>query len=117
MMRAGKLRHRIQIQSRGDDTRDTHGGVVEMWTTDATVWGSVEPLQGRELFEAQQIQSRVTVRIRMRHYAGLTAAHRLCRITEDTDGNVTVRGTYNIEAILDVESRGIEMEVLCTEAA
>lgn len=75
-MRAGELRHRVQIQV-ASDSRDAHGGNVRSWSTIATVWASIEPLTGRELFEAQQIESRATVRIRLRHYPGLTGKHRI----------------------------------------
>ena len=75
-MQAGKLRHRVQIQA-PTDVRDDHGGNTRTWTTIATVWGSVEPLSGRELFEAQQVHARAAVRIRVRHYEGLTTKHRL----------------------------------------
>lgn len=75
-MRAGSLRHRVAIQE-PVETRDDHGGITRTWNTIATVWASVEPLSGTELYEAQQVQSRVTVRVRMRPYAGLTTKHRL----------------------------------------
>jgi SPP1 family predicted phage head-tail adaptor len=74
--RSGKLRRRIEIQE-ATETRDSHGGVIRSWSTVDTRWGSVEPLRGRELFEAQQVAPRVSVRVRMRHYPGLTTAHRL----------------------------------------
>jgi len=75
-MRAGKLRHRVQIQERVE-TKDAHGGITESWSTVVTRYASIEPLSGRELFEAQKASSEATVRIKMRYYSGLTTKHRL----------------------------------------
>lgn len=65
-MRIGKLRHRLAIQ-RATETRDAHGGVTQTWATQTTRWGSVEPLNGRELIQAKQIQSFATHRVRLRN--------------------------------------------------
>ena len=70
-MRAGQLRQRVQIQS-ASDVRDAHGSITRTWSTIDTVWASVEPLSGKELFEAQQVHARATVRIRMRYYEALS---------------------------------------------
>lgn len=73
---SGQLRHRVQIQT-VTQTRDAHGGNTEGWATTDTVWAAVEPLSGHELYVAQQVHARTTVRIRMRRWAGLTTRHRL----------------------------------------
>jgi SPP1 family predicted phage head-tail adaptor len=73
---AGTLNKRVQIQEL-TNTRDSHGGQTQTWNTLATRWASIEPLRGRELFEAQQVHERATVLIRMRPYSGLSAQHRL----------------------------------------
>ena len=75
-MHSGRLRHRIAIQSKVE-TQDSMGGVIETWTTIATRWGSIEPLQPRELFQAQQVDARISHRIGLRYYPGLTSEHRL----------------------------------------
>jgi len=104
-MRAGKLRHRVEIQELGE-TRRPDGGVVEGWTTVATRWASVSPLSGRELFQAQVVDSDITHRVRMRHYTGLTTDHRLLH-------NST--RVLNIGQILNLDERGIEDELMCKE--
>ena len=75
-MNAGQLRHRIAVQEK-TETRDERGGVIETWTTVAVRWGSIEPLRMRELFLAQQVDARVTHRILLRYYPGLSNQHRL----------------------------------------
>lgn len=76
MMRAGDLRHRVEIQE-PSDSRDAHGGITRTWNTVATRWARIEPLSGRELFQAQQVEARTRVRITMRPYAALTETHRI----------------------------------------
>lgn len=75
-MRAGKLRHRLDVQVPAEG-RGTTGGVTTSWSTEATVSASIEPLSGREQITALQVQSRITHRITLRHYPGLTSHHRL----------------------------------------
>ena len=57
MIRNGKLRHRLAIQS-GTPTQGEYGEVTNAWATDVTVWGSVRPLRGQELVHAQQVLGR-----------------------------------------------------------
>lgn len=64
-MRAGQLRHRLAIQT-ATETRTDSGESVKLWTTTAQVWGSVEPMSGKELFTAQQVSPNVTHKITMR---------------------------------------------------
>ena len=64
-MQAGKLRHRIIIQS-VTLVDDAVGQPQETWTTHATVWSHIEPLRGREYWDAQQAQSEATHRITIR---------------------------------------------------
>jgi len=81
-LKAGHLDKRVAIEQNTPTTNDI-GETVASWSTLATVWASIEPLTGREVLQAQQVQAESTVRIRIRYYSGLTAAHRLkCRETE-----------------------------------
>lgn len=75
-MQAGPLRHRVTIETKREE-RDAHGGVVEAWYPVATVWASVQPLQGRELFLAQQVDARLSHRVTLRYQADVTPTQRL----------------------------------------
>lgn len=114
-MEPGKLRHRVQIQS-ATESRNSHGDVTRTWSTDSTVWASIGPLSGRELLFAQQVESRPTVRIRMRYISGLTASKRLRHIQTETDESTTVLGTYNIQSIQNLNERNHEIVCMCVEA-
>lgn len=74
----GSLRHRVTVQQRtSPPTRDSFGEPIQVWSNVAGVWASVEPLTGRELFQAQQVRADLTHRIALRGFAGLNAAERI----------------------------------------
>lgn len=73
---AGPLRHRISIQAPGE-TLLAGGETAIAWSELAEVWASIEPLSGREFFLAQQVQSDITLKVRIRWLAGVTAKHRI----------------------------------------
>lgn len=75
-MRAGELRHRLELQTSAD-SQDAGGGLIEVWTTEATVWGSVSPLRGAEKVNAQLINSEITHSIKIRYRPGVNAQGRI----------------------------------------
>lgn len=101
---ASLMRTRVEIQSRVT-TQDTYGAVTETWSTVATRWGRVEPLSGREQWQAQQVRPDVTHRVTLRYYDGLTARHRL---------KVGDR-VLNITSVLNTEERKRQHECVCVE--
>jgi SPP1 family predicted phage head-tail adaptor len=64
--KAAKYKHRIQLQ-KASITRRTAGSEKQTWKNLALRWASVKPLQGRELFAAQQVFSETTHNIRLRY--------------------------------------------------
>ena len=109
-MQAGTLRHRVVIEAR-TSTRGTHGGSVEAWTPAATRWAAVEPLQGRDLLAAAQIDTRLTHRIALRYYAGLKPS------SGETGGHRIVFGerVFTIMQARNIQERGRMTEALCIE--
>lgn len=103
-MQAGKLRHQVTLQS-NTPTRNNGGELVESWSTWATVWASVEPLDGREYFNAQQVTSEVTTRIRMRYRDGVTPQLRVAWRNR----------IYQVHAVIRVEERDREIHLMCSE--
>ena len=103
-MRAGQLRHRITIQE-NTPAPDDYGGAVDSWAEVDVVWGSVEPLAGREFLDARRLEAEVTTRIRIRYLAGLVPGMRAT-----WDGH-----TYDITAVLETESRRREIVLMCRE--
>ena len=103
-MQAGKLRRRVTIQY-PSDTRNDIGEPITQWLTFAeSVPAAIEPLNGREFFAAQQEQSTVTTRIRIRWRPGVTDLMRIVHSTE----------IYDIEAVLpDQHSGRRELNLMC----
>lgn len=102
-IRAGRLRHRIEVQTL-TASQDTYGAIVNAWATTATVWGSIEPLTGRERLASDVVQADMSHRCIMRHRA-LTVKDRLkfgARI-------------FNIVSIADQDERATRIEIMAKE--
>ena len=72
-MRAGALRHRVEVQS-VTHTVDSGGGAADTWATDTngTCWMSIEPQDGSEFIEAGAVTSRVTHKMQTRYRSDVT---------------------------------------------
>lgn len=103
-MQAGKLRHRVTIQEKSV-TRDSFGAEVITWVDFAEVWGSVEPLRGREFIEGRQMTASVDHRVRIRQRAGISPEMRVSYA-----GRV-----FEIRAVLHVNEAQREMHLMCQE--
>ncbi len=100
-MRAGKLRHRVTIQSKQHVQDPDTGEMLNDWQDVATTWASIEPLSVRDFIASGAEQSKVSTRIVMRY--------------RDIDSTMRVvyRGKiYNIEGILPDAKSGREYVTL-----
>ncbi len=108
MIDAGKLRHRITFQ-RFDGESDDYGDPLEAddshWTDVATTWAAIDPVSGRELYAAEQSQSEVTHKVRLRYRPGLTTAMRISR----------GKRRFKILSIIDWEERHESLLMMCKE--
>jgi SPP1 family predicted phage head-tail adaptor len=105
VVHAGILDKRITIQSR-TVVRDAMGGETISWATVQTVWASIEPLKGAELFAAQQVTANLTAKIRVRYRTDIKPYYRL------------IYGTriFTIESLpIDPYEGGQELILLCSE--
>lgn len=104
-MEAGRLRHRVTIQSRRPpELRNSTGEVITAWVDVDTVWASIDPVSGLENVDREAWQATVTQKVRIRRRAGVTP-----------DMRVTV-GTriFNIKAVLET-NLPTEMVLMCEE--
>ena len=105
MATAGKYRHQLEVQAISA-SKDSLGQRVQTWATisGGTVWGEAEPLTGRELFAAGQMQAVASVRFRIRYMAGITP-----------DMRIVWTGVPHaiVAPPIDVGGRGRELEILC----
>lgn len=103
-MRAGSLRHRLAVL-RFTEGYDAFGAPQKTYGLTATVWGSVEPLSGRELFTAQQVAARVTHKVTIRGRTELTPKDRIQH-----------RGrAFELDYVMDLEERRIETQAYAVE--
>lgn len=105
-MKAGALRHRVFIEDHISEL-DSDGAMVESWEPvfDGPVSAEIAPLSGRELIASQAVQSKVSVRIKIRYRAEVTARMRV----------VHRSAIYNIEAVIPDMQSGIRyLTLLCS---
>lgn len=103
-MRAGKYRHRVQIQKQ-TSARDEFNQQLDTWETLDTVAAEIFGRDAREFRARSGEAAEATHLVKMRAYRGLTTTHRLlfgARI-------------FDITAVDDIEERGIEMHLICKE--
>lgn len=103
-MRSGRLRHRVTIQSPVVAVNG-YGERIVTWSTVAVVWGAVEPLRGREFFEAEQVQAEISHRVVLRYRSGINSTMRLLHLTR----------VLHIQQVIDVDERHREMQLMCRE--
>lgn len=103
-MIAGKLRHRVELR-KPLETVDAMGQGVISYSTEKTVYAQVEPLNGRELVDAQAANSVIDVKVIIRYYSGLTAKWQLKHGTH----------VYQIIALLNLSAGKKDLKLLCKE--
>lgn len=111
-MRAGKIRHKVELEFYENLGRSDSGAVIYDWVSAGTEWASIEPLRGRLLFAAQQANSETTNRIRMRYRADVAdATGKTFRIRHH--GRI-----YRVEGRpMDTDGRRRELEIMALEWA
>lgn len=103
-MQAGKLNKRVTIQSL-TTTQDAAGGIIETWADSAIRWASIEPLRGREYWEAKKENAEVETRIRLRYLSGILPNMRVEYGTR----------YYLIVSVINPKEKGEETELMCRE--
>jgi len=106
MLSAGRLRHRVTLQSKSV-TRDAYGGETVTWVDIATVWAECLPLSGREYLAARAEVAETLIKIRIRWRADVSTT---CRA-------VWEGRNYDIEAALDSGGRHEELMLMCKAVA
>lgn len=103
-MRSGRLNRRVTIQ-RLEVSKDHFNADIESWVDTATVWAHIEPLRGREYWQAKQVVGEVMGRITIRYLAGIDEKMRV------TYGEKT----YNILAVINPEEKNRMLQLLVKE--
>lgn len=108
-MQAGKLQHRVIVQT-VTETAQPSGEKRQTWSTLATVWAAVMPVGGSEPWNADQAQPNVTHTVTLRSGGDITRA-------TVTPKNRILYGTriLNIVSITDEEENGFKLTLNCME--
>ena len=106
-MDAGRLNKRITIQqlTAGSPAQDTFGAPSESWETFAQVWAEIKPIQGREFWAQQQVQSEITHQVTIRYLSGVTSKMRVLYGSR----------VMSISNVINVDEKNAEMQLMCTE--
>ena len=103
-MQAGRLRHRVIIES-VSQVQDSLGDTTDTWSTVDTVSASITPTTGNERSENNQVVAQTTHKIVIRAYSALTPKHRFKFDTR----------IFGILRVLDFDERGVMMICMCKE--
>ena len=102
---AGRLRHRITIQVSTYAAGST-GEQEQSWELHLSVRAAIEPLIGKEYFQAMQEQSDKMVKFRVRYSAALASVN-------PRDHRIVWGGeTYDIESVVNIFERNKEMLIM-----
>lgn len=104
VIRAGRLRHRVQLEVKAEDVVLGSRTTAE-WAPETALWARVRPLSGRELESAQQIVAEASHEVQCWYDE---------RVTEGKRFLLKDRG-LEIEHVANVDERDEELLCICVE--
>lgn len=113
-MQAGKLRHKVTIE-RPVQGRSERGGPRDEWQPYLSdIWAEVLDLGPRERMAAQQVQSSITTKVRIRYRPGIDATMRVK--WQHGGGSPSSIEYFDIEGPpIGVEGRPNEIWLMCVK--
>ena len=107
-----ELRHLGHLEKPDPETTGQGGGRRRRWIRYASrVRARVEPLAGREFWQAQGVESQHTHKVKLRWIPGVTESHRFVVAGPGEER------ALDITAVIDVENRGRVLLLMCSEEA
>lgn len=103
-MSSGRRDKLVTFKRRGT-TQDAAGQVIETWTEIETVWASIEPIAGREYFNASGERAEVTHRLGVVYGPSLAPRDR-------AEYGARV---FDIKSVINVRELNRDLELMCTE--
>jgi SPP1 family predicted phage head-tail adaptor len=107
-MRAGELKHRIDIQEPAAEVQDSAGQVISGFETVITLLASIEQLSARERFVEAQRLATATHRIVVRYTPALDLLNASWRV-------LFGERVFQILGHSNVKERNRDVELLCEE--
>lgn len=75
---ASELRHKVEIQSKGEGGRDEDGyDLPNAWTTYKNLWAKVTPVAARDLAIGQSELTEITTRLKIRYRTDINTSMRV----------------------------------------
>lgn len=102
-MNIGELRHRLIIQKPTESQSSTSGFPTESWAQFATVWGRVNPMSGRERWQALQVSPEITHEVTIRHLKGVNPEKRVLGPKETTALSAAITSTTATSMTVDTD--------------
>ena len=103
-MKIGEMNKRVILQGRVV-TQTSSGAVTETWSNLDTVWAKIQPLKGKEFWQAQQMSSELDVRVTIRYRKNISTIERV------NYGN----RYFDIVAVIDADEKHRFLELMCKE--
>jgi SPP1 family predicted phage head-tail adaptor len=102
---AGKLDKRVSLQT-ATNAQDASGNFSQTWSTTATIWAAIEPLNAREIEQAKTFSDAVSHKVTIRH-----------RSTPPTAKQRILYGSrvLLINGVVNTQEAGVETVLYCTE--
>ncbi len=101
---AGILIHVVEILE-NNKTRGSGGSTKDKWEVVDKRRAAIRPIRGRERVEGKRLESRVTHRITMRYWKGLTSENMLRFNGRE----------FNLDSVINVDERNEELEIMAIE--
>lgn len=115
-VKPGRYRYQVWIIPPDDSRVSRTGEPLERFDPEHPQdwdYANVEPLSGREMMASTQVNAIEEYRVKMRFRPDITTRHQLVY----EDNTATKRTLHITRPPIDVEGRGIELEIYCTTQA
>jgi SPP1 family predicted phage head-tail adaptor len=101
---SGNLRHRVTFQRLTEATNEV-GETIQKLQDYRTVWAAIEPVTGREYYEAQKMQPELTYKITIRYLPDITPSM-LIKYKDRL---------FQINDIINPDERNFTLQLMCIE--
>ena len=104
-MDAGRLNKRITLERLIQEQDPIYGAPLDTWVPTYSVWAAIEPVSGREYWQAKLALAEKTIRIRMRYLPGIDSSMRVAY-----SGRI-----FSIQSVINVDEANREIQLMCLE--
>lgn len=100
----GEFRHKVTIEENRRIQND-YGEEVNEWQKVAETYAAIYPINGREFFAAESVNSEVTHKIQMRYICGIKPDMRV-----KYDDRI-----FHIQSVINFQERNVLLQLMCKE--